>query len=291
MKSQLSRTPLVVLVGCTASGKSALAYQLALQYDGEIIAADSRTIYRGLDVGTAKPSAEQRRNVPHHLIDIVDPDEVFTAGDLKQRAEQAIQNVAERGRLPILVGGTGLYIDAVLFDFSFRQVADKSVRQHLESLSVNELQRQLQAHSIALPQNAQNRRHLIRALETGGEPHSAQALRPNTLVIGLNVEDEVLRTRIRKRTQAMLNAGLEREVKMLVSRYGWEAPGLDTIGYKEFRPYLAEETTRELVATEITRHTIAYAKRQRTWFKRNKSIHWIKKQAEIDDLLTTFLSK
>lgn len=282
--------PLIVIVGETASGKSALGIEVARQCNGEIIAADSRTIYRGMDIGTAKPSMAERAAVPHHLVDISTPDKPVSAADFKRMALNTIADITDRGHLPVMVGGSGLYVDAVLFDYAFTEKADISRRAELEQLAVEELQRQLHERGIALPNNERNPRHLIRQLETGGVSQGRSGLRPHTLVIGVRRDPEELRSRIVERVDAMIASGLEQEVRSLVARYGRECPVLQTIGYQEFFPYLAGEQDIAQVREAIIRATIAYAKRQRTWFKRNPYIKYPCDWAETEELITTLLN-
>ena len=291
MEPRSNNPPLVVIVGQTASGKSALALSIAERWNGEIIAADSRTIYRGMDIGTAKPSAADRARVPHHLIDVVDPDTSFTARDFQRLAQASIADITARGRLPILAGGTGLYVDAVIFNFGFRGGSDRSQRALLETFDAARLQEILVRQNLPLPENAQNPRHLIRAIERAGAPMTKGEIRPNTLVIGLELSREVLKERVTQRLDAMLAAGLEQEVISLAKRYGWVCPPMQTIGYQEFRNYAAGQVTVQEVRQAIITHTVQYAKRQKTWFKRNQSINWISKTEEAVELVTTFLNK
>ena len=291
MESAADNPPLIVLVGPTASGKSHIALRLAEKFDGEIISADSRTIYKHLDIGTAKPNPEQLQRIPHHLINVVEPDRSFTAADFKRAAIKVIADIASRGKLPIMVGGTGLYIDGVIFDFTFLPPGSKQEREQLDKLSVEELQHLLQARNITLPVNERNPRHLIRRLETGDASHIPRQLRPNTLVIGIQVDPDELRERITKRIDTMLDHGLTQEAVNLGRQYGWDVQALQTIGYREFRPYAGGVQTLEITRERIIRDTISYAKRQRTWFKRNKSIHWMYDRENIEDIITTFLSK
>lgn len=256
MESKLNHSPLVVIVGETASGKSSLALKLAKKFDGEIISADSRTIYKGMDIGTAKPGELEQTQVRHHLLDIVEPDRIFNAAEFKNLATSAIEDIHRRGKLPIMVGGTGLYVDAILYDFAFSQPGSE--------------------------RDPKNPRHLK---STG--TISRRTLRPNTLIIGLKADRDELEKRIEKRVEAMFKRGLVSEVERLSNVYGWEAPGLQAIGYKEFKTGQTPEETK----MNIIRHTLQYAKRQRTWFKRNKSIHWKEKQIEAVELTTTFLNK
>lgn len=291
MESQSDETPLIVIVGETASGKTALAVQLAQRFNGEIIAADSRTVYKSLDIGTAKPTPAERRDIPHHLIDMVWPDQSFTAADFKQAANATISEIHHRGRLPCLVGGTGLYIDAVLYDFTFRPKTDIAEREKLNRLSVEELQNLLMDQGISLPENARNPRHLVGALETKGSLGERHSLRNNTLIIGLQLDRDVLRKRVHDRVNAMLDQGFLEECRRVSGIYGWNAPALQAPGYKAFRQYFEGNATLEEAKELFIRGDMQLAKRQRTWFKRDRSIQWIGKPEEAVDLVTTFLNK
>lgn len=222
---------IVVIVGMTASGKSAAAMQLAQERDGEIICADSRTVYKGMDIGTAKPSAADRQAARHHLLDIISPDQKFTVADFQARANRAITEIAERGKLPIVVGGTGLYVDALIYNYSFG----------------------------------------------GPDGGQRQPLRPNTLVLGTRLPDATIKLRIKGRLEQMFAQGLATEVKNLANKYGWQSPGLSAIGYREFRglfePNDYKITTKD-VKEQIEKATWQYARRQRTWFRRNPDIYW-----------------
>lgn len=291
MESVTNNPALVVILGQTASGKSALAMDLARRYGGEIIAADSRTVYKGMDIGTAKPSAADQELVPHHLLDVVNPDERFTVADFQTQANAAINDIAERGKVPFLVGGSGLYIDSVIYNFSFRKPADEAQRAKLHDLSISELQEMLVERGIGLPENKDNPRHLVRALETGGEIPQRQGLRPNTLVIGLAKERDQLEASIRRRVDIMVEEGFADEVKRLSEQYGWDVPALQAPGYKAFRMYVAGQANLEEAKSLFIRHDLQYAKRQKTWFKRNPDITWISNPEEAVDLVTTFLNK
>lgn len=291
MGSIADNPPLVVILGQTASGKSALAIRLAGMFNGEIIAADSRTIYKGMDIGTAKPDAVDRQIIRHHLLDIVRPDEPFTVAEFQARANAAISDITIRGKLPFLVGGSGLYIDAVIYGFSFRTPGEESQRKELQTLNVSELQGLLEEEGIDLPENKDNPRHLIRALETRGELPTRSPLRPHTLVIGLMKDRDELQARISDRVDEMISNGFVDEVKHLSEQYGWDAPALQAPGYKAFRMYLAGQATLESAKQQFIQYDLQYAKRQKTWFKRNKDIIWISNAEEAVDLVTTFLNK
>ncbi len=288
-KSEIA--PLIVVVGQTASGKSELAMELAKRFNGEIISADSRTLYRGMDIGTAKPSKQDRCLIKHHLIDITTPDKPLNVADFKDLALKTIDQVGREGKLPILVGGSGLYIDSVLFDFQFNAAHNATLREELNRSSVADLQARIIKEGLDMPYNEKNKRHLIRRLETGRIPQQNTKLRNNTLIIGIKVDREELKKNVELRLKSMMSQGLLNEVSGLAEQYGWETESLRTIGYREFRPYVLGEQDLATTEEDIKRETMRYAKRQETWFKRNKDIHWVEKQIQAVDLVTTFLNK
>jgi tRNA dimethylallyltransferase len=283
----------VVIVGETASGKSAVALRLAQEFNGEIICADSWTVRRGMDIGTAKPTPEEQALVPHHLLDIVRPDEDFTAAVFKRLAQAAIDDIASRGKLPIMVGGTGLYIDSVLYDFGFLTAGDRTARAELNNLDLSELLRKIRDLNLSTENvDIRNKRRLIRLIETNGAVPSRQKLRGNTLIIGLKPKREVLNQRITTRVDAMLSAGLEDEVRRLGEQYGWDAEGLKGVGYAQWRDYFKSTQSLEETRQKIIKSSLDLAKRQRTWFKRDKSIRWLVtpvKWLDVVDSVTTFL--
>ena len=283
--------PLVVLVGETASGKSALALELAERVGGEIICADSRTVYKGMDIGTAKPTPAERARVPHYGLDEVTPDKSFSAAAFQRLATDAITDISSRGKLPIMVGGTGLYIDSVLFGFEFRAPADPAERERLQAMSIAELQAEIAEKGLPMPENRQNKRHLTRLLEAGVATAIHKTMRPHTLVLGLSIDRNELRQRIAARTDAMLQAGFVEEVRRLGEQYGFEVPGLQAPGYKAFHCHLTGELSLEQARDEFIKNDLALAKRQRTWFKRNSSIQWLNDRSNAVDIVTTFLNK
>jgi tRNA dimethylallyltransferase len=284
--------PLITVVGETASGKSALAMELAERFNGELICADSWTVYRGFDIGTAKPTTADQVRVPHHLLDVADPAEGFSAVIFQKLAEAAIADIAARGKVPIMVGGTGLYIDSVLFDYGFLPPSDPALRQELNALSLEQVVGR--AEELGLDTTGidmQNKRRVIRLIENNGLRPTKQAIRQNTLVLGLSVPRDELHERITKRVDVMLAAGLENEVRALAAKYGWEVEPIKGIGYKEFRAYFAGEQTLAEVRARTIKGTIDLAKRQRTWFKREPSIQWVADRSETDVTVTIFLNK
>ncbi len=284
-------TPLVAIVGETASGKSALGLELAEKFSGEIICADSRTIYLGMDIGTAKPTTAERARVPHHVLDIVNPDEHFNAAQFKEQAQLAIDDITARGKLPIVVGGTGLYVDALLYDYQFREPAEQAERERLNLLSVTELQKEITRRRYTMPENSQNKRHLTRLLEANGQLPTRADLRSNTVVLGTRTSRPELQQRIFDRVRSMLESGLETEVSKLADQYGWTAPGMNGIGYREWQDYFMSTQNIDEVETQIVKDTMKLAKRQRTWFRRNQSVQWLDYRSNTVEIITTFLNK
>lgn len=292
--SRADSGPLVVIVGETASGKSALAVELAELLNGEIICADSWTVRREVNIGTAKPTIKEQERVPHHLLDIVGPCEDFTAAVFKRLAKKAINDITARGKLPIMVGGTGLYIDGVIYDFGFLPEGDRTAREALNALSNVELLADIKQRGIELRGiDIRNKRRLIRLIETNGKQPTKQALRPNTAIIGLKVDQNSLRQRVTQRVQAMLTAGLQQEVKLLSETYGWGCEALKGVGYAQWKNFFEGRQTIEQTEQDIIRATLNLAKRQRTWFERNNSIHWIHipvNREYVVGLITTLLN-
>jgi tRNA dimethylallyltransferase len=265
--------------------------QIAHKHSGEIIAADSRTIYRGLDIGTAKPTLEDQQAVPHYGLDLRDPDESFNAAEFKQIAVQAIADIQARGKLPVLVGGTGLYVDAVLFDYQFGDAADLAERERLSALPIVELQNLCRQKNIDMPINNNNRRHLVRAIELGGLLKHKKTLRDDTLVVGIATDRATLRERIEQRAHAMVNAGVLGEVATAGARYGWKGEALKGNIYRIFRKVVEGSEPLLGAIDEFVRGDMALAKRQMTWLKRNSHIVWSSDPAELLERVDTFLDQ
>jgi tRNA dimethylallyltransferase len=285
--------PVIVLCGPTASGKTAAAIEIAQKIDAEIISADSGQVYRGMDIGTAKPTPAERRKIPFHLIDILDPDEQFSAADFRTRALEAIREIRKRGRRVIVAGGTGLYLKALeagLFEGPSR---DPKIREELEERvereGVEALYRELKKvdPEAAKTIPPRNRQRLIRALEVyrlTGRPISefwnehrrrgAINRAPAFLKYGLIPSKDELHHRIDRRVDRMVEEGLVEEVRFLVERWGRGAPGLRIIGYKEVVAHLEDRIPLQEAVQLIKRNTRRYAKRQRTWFKKDEEIQW-----------------
>jgi tRNA dimethylallyltransferase len=266
--------PLLVIVGPTASGKSKLALDMAERHNGEIICADSRTVYTGMDIGTAKPSLKDQARVKHHLLDITTPNKYFNASDFQQLANQAIDDITDRGKLPILVGGSGLYVDGVIFDFKFLPPVAQAERERLNKMSIEELQAEITEKGYEMPENSKNPRYLMRTLERAGAEPERGEVRQNTLIIGLQPDIKVLKGRITKRVSEMINAGLVDETKDLATKYGWDAPGLLSTSYKVLKSYIKGDATLEESKAQFIQNDMHFAKRQKAWFKRNPHIQW-----------------
>ena len=264
---------LLAIVGPTASGKTGLSIAIAKKIRGEIIAADSRTVYKRLDIGTAKPTDQEQQGIPHFGLDLVGPGQTFSVGDFKTYADTKIHDIQNRGNIPLLVGGTGLYIDAVLYDYSLAP-PNSDLRKNLEGLGVIELQKMIVDRGLSMPENAQNRRHLVRTLEKDSAKIERKSLRPGTLIIGINPDREQLRDRITERAHAMLAAGVLDEVAWGLEHYGLESEAMTGGVYRIYRDVIWGKLTTEQAVKLFVTSDMQLAKRQITWFKRNPDITW-----------------
>ena len=284
--------PLLAIVGETASGKSALAIDLAKEFNGEIICADSWTVYRGFDIGTAKPTKQERREVVHHLLDVADPAVGFSAVVFQRMAKRVINDIVDRGKLPIMVGGTGLYIDSVLYDYSFLPPSDPRLRDELNAMTIEQLLSRAGESKLDLTGiDTRNKRRVIRLIENNGVRPQKHELRSNTLILGLTVTSDQLRSQIVSRVDAMMEKGLEFEVRRLANIYGWDVEPMKGIGYREWYQYFKNHQSLAETRSQIINATMLLAKKQRTWFKRNDSIQWLRDRGYVEDFLTTFLNK
>lgn len=285
---------LLVLVGPTACGKTALALELAEHCPIEVVSADSRTVYRWMDIGTAKPSSDERARVPHHLLDVVDPDEPYTLAEYQSQALAAIARVRARSRIPLLVGGAGLYVSAVCDGLRLPDVApDASYRASLEAQDWQSLEAQLASvdPASAARIDPKNKRRVIRALEVHhatGVPfsawHSRRSEPPFTpAFIGLEVERAELYRRIDARIDSWLASDFVDEVRGLLERgYAPSLPSMSGIGYREIAQVLAGELGMTDAAQKMKAATHAYARRQLTWFRRDTRIQWLAPAAALE---------
>lgn len=313
----IDKGTVIAVVGPTASGKTALSVALAKAFDGEIISGDSMQIYRGMDIGTAKVTREEASGVPHHLIDIREPGEAFSAADYQELARAEIDRLLDAGRLPIIVGGTGLYIYAALYNYDFSQSesleeAHKSrlIRAELEKAAEDKgsgfLWEELRRHDpvSAAKIHENDKKRLIRALEylrLHGRPISEnnQALTLPKLIypvriLGLNTERAALYQRIDSRVDEMLAQGLEAEARALYDRgLSMDSQAAQAIGYRQLFAFFRGETDREEAVRRIKQESRRYAKRQLTWFGRNPDIHWLdslksREEAFVEELIKSW---
>ncbi len=282
------------VVGPTASGKTALAIALAKKFDGEVISCDSMQIYKGMDIGTAKPTATEMDGIPHHMIDIIEPSEIFSAADYAPLAKAAADDIISRGKLPIFCGGTGLYLDAVLTANSYAETeTDPALRAELiadaERYGIDAMWERLNAvdPQSAAATHKNNVKRVIRALEiyltsgvtkTEWDKRSRLAPTPyNSTIIALEREREELYRRIDLRVDMMMEIGLENEVRALLGsgRLPRNSTAAQAIGYKEFIAYFENQISLDDAVAMIKQSSRRYAKRQLTWFKRDKNVNWI----------------
>lgn len=287
-----SRTsPLIAIVGPTASGKTSLAISLAERFGGEIICADSRTIYKELDIGTAKPTREERARVPHWGVDTVEPGERFTAADFKRYANEAITAIRARGNIPFLVGGTGLYVDAVVFDFNFGGKVNSQLRARLNELSIEALHKYCNENNITLPENTQNKRYVIRTIERHNVPQQINTtILSNTHIVGISTEIDTLRTRIEQRAEQLFDNNVVEEATRLGKKYGWNNEAMTGNIYPLVRKYNDGELSYEEMKQKFITLDWRLAKRQRTWLRRNPHIVW-KSLSEAERYITDVLAE
>ncbi|MDQ0214690.1 tRNA dimethylallyltransferase [Oikeobacillus pervagus] len=280
----------VVIIGPTAVGKTALSIHLAKKFQGEIISGDSMQIYKGMDIGTAKVTEEEKEGISHHLLDLKDPTEAFSVAEYQQVVREKITEIASRGHLPIIVGGTGLYIQSVIYDYQFSDApCDDTYRQQLENLCQEKgklfLYQQLQKIDPLSAEkiHPNNVRRVIRALEiyhsTGKAMSDSQQkedppLLYDVAIVGLTMERDQLYERINKRVDQMMEQGLLNEVETLWGRGIRDTQAVQAIGYKELYAYLAQETTIQEAIDRLKQNSRRYAKRQLTWFRNKMDVEW-----------------
>ncbi len=311
MRKEHAQLPKVIaIVGPTAAGKTLWSLKLAKAFEGEIISADSRQVYKKMDIGTAKPEGEWRRNglrrtffvedIPHHLIDFLDPGKTFTAAEFRDKVNKYVKLAGRYKRFPIIVGGTGLYVQAFVDNLKIPRVPPhKKFRESLDQKSAEEL---FALYETLDPVGAEkidrkNKRRLIRALEVtimGGEPFSkAQGKGEklyDVLQIGVLVPREELHERINRRVDGMMANGLLDEVVgLLKQKYSWDLPSMSGIGYRQFRDYLVGEITLEQSVEHLKRDTRRFARRQMTWFRRDKRIQWCDTYEQAEKKVGDFL--
>lgn len=306
-KQREDKQSLVVILGPTAVGKTDLAIQLAEQLEGEIVSADSRLLYRGMDIGTAKPTLEQRERIPHHLIDVADPDEVWSLTLFQRAAHKAINDIHGRGCIPFLVGGTGQYIHAIIEAWDIPEVKpDRDLRQVLENWTGEIGRKGLHSRLAVIDPEAaskidyRNLRRSIRALEVifrSGRLFSAQRQRGSSpfrpIQIGLSIPRPELYERIDARIDSMLVDGFVTEVEALLSAdYNPDLPTFSAIGYREISDYLLGKTTMEEAVALIRRRTRQFVRRQANWFKEDDpDIYWFHFETPVSEMAAFLFDK
>ena len=285
-----TKIPVIVIVGPTGGGKTSLAIEIARQNNGEVISADSMQIYRGMDIGTAKATIEERKITPHHLIDVADPDEYFSAADFTLQADKAIENIVSRGKLPIVAGGTGFYIDALIdrYEFPPQDTQDMPVRQELEKMPIEWLRKELKTiDSLSAARLHENDRHrIVRAIEVyrlSGRPlstfnHKANSEKSQYLPMfyGVGCDRESLHKRLGKRVEKQMEDGLFEEVLRLHNKgYSHDSTAMLGIAYRQLLGVIRGEYSLDEGIEMIVRDSRRYARRQYTWFNKNKRIKWL----------------
>jgi len=295
---------IVVICGPTASGKTGWSLSLAKKFNAEIISADSRQIYQEMNIGTAKESGVWQGNaylvegISHYLIDIVKPDQVYSTAEFCSQAKELVETIIKKSKIPFIVGGTGLYIDTLINNFSIPEVKPNlTLRKSLEEKGLVELQELLKNFDFETYQtiDLKNKRRISRALEvviTTGESFKKKQQKGEklfeTLYIGIEQPREVLYDRINERVELQIKNGLLKEVEKLVQKYSWELPAMSGIGYRQFKDYFDGLISLDQAKEALKQATRQYAKRQLTWFKRNPEIHWCKNLIEAEKLIQIF---
>ncbi len=289
------KPPLIILLGPTASGKTGLSIKLAQKFNGEVISSDSRQIYRYMDIGTDKISQKETQGIKHYMLDVCDPDRTFTMADYLREATNAIQGILKKGKIPFLVGGTGLYINAIADNYQLDAAPpDKELRAELEkeleekgAETLHKMLEELDPLS-ASKIHPNNHHYLIRALEINLKTKQPKQSRRGeakyeTFKIGINWDREKLYERINSRVGDQIERGILNEIKTLLAKgYSRDLPAMTGLGYKEFFPYLDGEATLEECLEQLKQNTRNYAKRQMSWYRRDDEIYWITPEEVVD---------
>ena len=288
----MNKPKVVVICGPTASGKTALSIELAKRINGEIISSDSMQIYKDMDIGTAKPTKEEMQGIKHYLVDFVEPNKRYSVADFKKDAEKAIEEILENGKVPIIVGGTGLYVDSLIYGIEYQDIKfDEQYRKKLENRVEREGLESLynEAKKIDLQAmekiSSNDQKRILRVLEiykaTGKNKTEQEAesrkngVKYDYKVFAINMDREKLYERINKRVDIMIEQGLIQEVQNLLKKYDEFPTAMQGLGYKEVVEYLQGNISKEEMIEKIKMETRRYAKRQITWFKKNKQTIWI----------------
>lgn len=306
----MQKPTVIVICGPTASGKTALSIELAKEIKGEIISADSMQIYKDMDIGTAKPHEEEKQGIKHYLLDFINPDTRYSVAEFKIDATKAIEEILQKGKIPIVVGGTGLYIDTLIYGIEYNDIKiDEEYRQELEKIAEEQglevlYQKAKEIDNKAMEKISPNdKKRIMRVLEiykaTGKTKTEQEAeskrngVKYDYKVFALNMDREVLYNRINLRVDIMIENGLIEEVQKLRDKYNKFPTAMQGLGYKEVVEYLENKVTKEQMIEKIKMETRRYAKRQLTWFRKNEDTVWIDALKEKQDnvnLIKSYIS-
>lgn len=296
----------IIICGPTASGKTALSIELAKQINGEVVSADSMQIYKDMDIGTAKPTKEEMQGIEHHLLDFVSPDQRYSVADYQKSAKKAIKEILRKGKTPIIVGGTGLYVDSLIYEIQYQNIDfDEKYREELEKIAENQGLEKLYEKAIEIDEKAMqkispnDKKRIIRVLEiyhatgknkTEQEIESRkQPIEYDYRVFAINWDRQLLYERINKRVDIMIEQGLIEEVKKIKQKYKKFPTAMQGLGYKEVVDYLEGKCTKEEMIEKIKMETRRYAKRQLTWFRKNKQTIWLEGTNELQNNIDIIL--
>ena len=287
----MSKPKVIVIGGPTASGKTALSIELAKKINGEIVSADSMQIYKEMNIGTAKPEEQEKQNIKHYMLDIINPNERYSVADYKRDAKNAIREIIAKGKTPIVVGGTGLYIDSLIYEIEYPEIEiDLNYRKELEEIAEKEgllslYEKAKQIDEKAIEKISKNdKKRILRVLEiyhqtgktkTQLDEESRKEPEFDYKMFAINMNRELLYNRINKRVDIMLEKGLIQEVETIYNKYKEFPTSMQALGYKEVVEYLEEKISKEEMIEKIKMESRRYAKRQITWFKKNKETQWL----------------
>lgn len=303
----MQKQKVVVIGGPTASGKTNLSIRLAQKINGEIVSADSMQIYKEMNIGTAKPDEDERQGIKHYMMDIINPDERYSVADYKRQAKIAIQEIINKGKTPIVVGGTGLYIDSLIYEIEYVDIqTDLEYRKQLEERVEKEGLQKLYEEAKKIDEYAMekispnDKKRILRVLEiykqtgktkTQLDKQSRKDVQYDYKVFAINMDREILYNRINKRVDIMIQKGLIDEVKQIYNKYKMFPTAMQALGYKEVVEYLEDKITKEEMIEKIKQESRRYAKRQLTWFRKNKQTIWLDGQENIETNINRILEE
>jgi len=304
----MSKPKVIVICGPTASGKTKLSIELAKKINGEIISADSMQIYKDMNIGTAKPTEKEKQGIKHYILDFLSPDKRYSVADFKKDSKESIKKILNQGKVPIIVGGTGLYIDSLIYEIEYNDIKiDEQYRKELEKIVNQEGLEILYKKAIEIDPQAMeiispnDKKRIMRVLEifhetgktkTEQEKLSRQKeVEYDYKIFALNMEREILYDRINKRVDIMIKEGLIEEVSKLIKKYDTFPTAMQGLGYKEVVEYLEQKISKEEMIEKIKQETRRYAKRQLTWFRKNKQTIWLDAQKDVNENINIIMTE